>query len=61
MNIIFNGKLFIGDGGLVSDISYILLINAVLPPILEYLNPFHMLKFYKIKKIEEDPKNCHLT
>lgn len=52
--------LFI-EGGLVSDVFSIFVVNAILPAIFNLLNPYYFLKKYNEKKLKKDGMNSFTT
>lgn len=48
VNIISNGRSFDTDGGLISDVSLIIISNAIVPAIFEYISIEQQVKNLKI-------------
>lgn len=55
-----NGRNIWGQGGLLYDAYYVLLINAFFPPVISYFNPFYLYKLFMQFKIKKDGSNCKI-
>ena len=61
VNIVQNKRSIWVDGGLVHDAFYILIMNAYLGPIMNYFNPFYLIRLFNRNKIEKEGDQCQVS
>lgn len=49
------------EKGLSNDAWYIMLFNIITPPMSNFLNPFHLMRWMKRRSIINTGKNCTFT
>ena len=55
-----NRELFT-EGGIITDLNSIFLMNAFVPIIMNYCNPWFLLRLYQRWKLEKDVENSFVT
>lgn len=46
------------NGGVNSDISLIIIVNAIFAPIITFIDPYYFYKIYQERKIMEEGNQC---
>ncbi|CAD8065296.1 unnamed protein product [Paramecium sonneborni] len=49
------------DGGLISDVYLVLIMNAIFPWLFNLFDPYHFYRQYRIRKSQNQGQNCALT